>query len=257
MKYQRQLEILQYINEQKSVTIDNLLAKFDISRATLNRDLLELEKNNSIKKLHGGVMSNSESLVSDFSIDQKELLHREEKIKIAKHAVSLVHDNQTILLDTGSTIWYFATELAKQTELKGVTVVTHDLKVAWTLCENPNISLYVLGGTRQEDSYDLFDPYIFKILDSLNVDTYFMGVSAFDCERGLTHFLQDDVFIKEAMMRNSKKIVLCTDSSKYGVVKRWKLCNLNDIDTIITDDKLDNESIEILKANSNELIIVK
>lgn len=256
MKYQRQLEILQYINEKGSATISELLERFTISKATLNRDLTNLENNFSIKKVHGGVISNIEAQTFDYPISQKELQHKDEKILIAKAVVKMIHTGQTILFDSGSTIWYLAKELVLRDDITDLTVITNDIKIAYTLTDNPNISIYVLGGFRLKDTYDLYEPSMLNTLSQLNIDTYFMAASAFDSHAGITHFDQTDITIKNSMMSRSNKIILCSDSSKYAVVKRWKLCNLNEVDEIFTDYHISDKNIEDIKLLCKNLHII-
>lgn len=247
MKYQRQAELLQYINKMETVTVNELLEKFHVSKATLNRDLTALEQEGSIKKVYGGVMSNAEFQTFDLPIGQKEMAHKAEKERIAAETLRMIRSGQTIILDSGSTIWYLAKELAKREDIENLTVVTCDLKVAYTLADHKNISLYVLGGMKQVESYDLYSPNMLEVLGSLNADSYYMAGAAFDSQTGVTHTYQSDVTVKLAMMECAKEVIFCTDSSKYGLVKRWKLCDLRRLKTIVTDD------YALTKENEKEL----
>lgn len=258
MKAERQIDLLQYINEKGTVSTKELMDYFKISRATLNRDLTELESEKLITKVHGGVISKAEFQTFEPSISKKEMSKRAEKEAIAKKAITCIHDDQTIILDSGSTIWYLANELVSQT-YTNLTVITCDLKIAYTLAKNDTISLFVLGGMKQKGAYDLILPTNLEMLNAFNVDVYFMACSAFDAEQGLTHFNQLDYYLKTAMLKVSNKHILCSDSSKYGISKRWKLCELNDLDMIITDNKLDTtyQNMVLQKNNCLEIVSLK
>ena len=194
----------------------------------------------------------------ELPINKKELYNKAYKEAIATQAVSLIQSNQSIILDSGSTIWYLAKELVKRRDIENLTVITCDLKVAYTLAEaeNDNLSLFVLGGMKHKESFDLYGPTIVEILKSLNVDLYFMGVAAFDNKTGITHTYLDDVSTKKAMLQCAKKVVLCADSSKYGLVKRWSICNVEDVDMIITDNHLSDESLAEIKEKCSEIKLV-
>lgn len=258
MKYQRQIDLLQYINNKGTVSIAELLEHFHISKATLNRDLTDLEKEDSIRKVHGGVVSNLPMQTFELPINKKEHYNKDYKEAIARKAVQLIQSNQSIILDSGSTIWYLAKELVKRRDIENLTVITCDLKVAYTLAEaeNDNISLFVLGGMKHKDSFDLYGPTIVEILKSLNVDLYFMGVAAFDNKTGITHTYLDDVSTKKAMIQCARKVVLCADSSKYGLVKRWSICNINDINMIITDNHLTLEALNEINELCSDVDLV-
>ena len=116
--------------------------------------------------------------------------------------------------------------------------------------------MFVLGGMKHKESFDLYGPTIVEILKSLNVDLYFMGVAAFDNKTGITHTYLDDVSTKKAMLQCAKKVVLCADSSKYGLVKRWSICNVEDVDMIITDNHLSDESLAEIKEKCSEIKLV-
>ncbi len=256
MKYQRQIDLQQYINVKGTATIQELLDVFHISKATLNRDLTDLENDGQIHKVHGGVVSNVSSGLFELPITKKEIYNRQYKEWIAKKACSLIHSNQSIILDSGSTIYYLAKELVKRQDLENLTVITADLKVAYTLADQDQIALFVLGGMKHEASYDLYGSNIVSLLDSINADVYFMATSAFDEKIGVTHTNMDDVNTKKAMMRNSKRVVLCTDSSKHGLVKRWSICDMNKIDTVISDINLEENAVQTLKEQCQEVILV-
>lgn len=258
MKYQRQAELLQYINKVETATVNELLEKFHVSKATLNRDLTALEQEGSIKKVYGGVVSNVEFQVFDLPIDQKEMVHRAEKERIAREAVGMIQSGQTVILDSGSTIWYLAKELARREDIENLTVVTCDLKTAYTLADHKNISLYVLGGMKQPESYDLFSANMLDTLKTLNADTYYMAGAAFAPQTGVTHTHQSDLNVKWAMMECAREVIFCTDSSKYGLVKRWKLCDLRRLRTIVTDDyALNEENEKELRDLCDDVRIVK
>lgn len=254
MKYQRQIDLLQYINSKGHATVDELLKKFAVSKATLNRDLTDLVNEGSIQKVHGGVVSKVASQIFELPSLKKEVYNKEYKEMIAKKAVSMIHSNESIILDSGSTMYYIACELVKRDDLENLTVITNDLKVAYTLSANERISLIVTGGMKHHDSFDLYGPSVAGILMSLNANRYFMAASALDVECGVTHTDYDDIITKKEMMNSSKEIILCADSSKYGLVKRWSLCTINEVDCIITDQRLSKASQEELRASEADVL---
>lgn len=256
MKFQRQIDLQQYINLKGHVTIAELLDKFQVSKATLNRDLTDLENEGSIQKVHGGVVSKIASQVFELSSSKKEVYNKDYKSQIAEKAVSMIENNQSIIIDSGSTMYYLARALVARKDLENITVITNDLKVAYTLSENENISLIILGGMKHKDSFDIYGPTAVDILKSLNANKYFMATSAFDFKCGITHTDYDDILIKKAMMESSKDIILCADSSKYGLVKRWSLCDIDAIDTLISDDRMKPEELKKIKEVCENIILV-
>lgn len=256
MKYQRQIDLLQYISEKGNCRIDELLQEFQVSKATLNRDLNALEAKGCIHKVHGGVLSNEQSLSFELPLPEKEGFNRKKKEKIAMACLNEVHDGDVIILDSGSTMYYFAKQLADNKTLKEVTVLTNDIKVAYTLCSNPNLTLIVLGGQKRQDAYDLYGPTINHVIANLSVTTYFMATSAFDLEAGVTHMDYEDVMVKAMMSDSSRRIILCADSSKEAKVKRWKVCEISRLEKIVTDSEIAQEKAEAYREQGVEMVLV-
>jgi len=250
------MDLLQYINNRGNCRINELLEEFKISKATLNRDLNALEANGSILKVHGGVVSNEQSLLYEMPLPEKEGYNRKKKEKIAKACMEEVQDGDVIILDSGSTMYYFALQLANDKTLHDVTVVTNDIKVAYTICSNPRLTLFVPGGQKHGDAYDLYGPVMNDIITGLNVTTFFMGTSAFDLESGVTHMDYEDVKIKELMAANAKRVILCADSSKESKVKRWKVCEISLLNKIITDSDIAEEKVKAYQEQGVEMLLI-
>lgn len=255
MKFQRHVDMLQYITNKGSVTIDELIREFKVSKATLNRDINELVKSGNIAKVHGGVISNVNSSEFEMLIDDKEQLHTTEKKAIAKKACELLIDNDNIIIDSGSTMYYFAKELAQNKILKNITVATNDIKVAYTLSTNSNIRLVMIGGIKHHDGYDLYGDQVSDIVKSLSVTKYFIGSSAWDAKNGITHTNYADVLIKKEFIKCSQECILLSDSSKDMLEKRFKVCSIEQINKIITDSYVDAKRLEEYQQKGIRMII--
>ena len=254
MKYQRHIDMLQYIINKGNVSIEELLSHFHVSKATLNRDINELVKSGNVSKVHGGVVSTVNSGEFEQVIEDKERLNISFKTKIAETAYSMLEDNDTIIIDSGSTMYYFAKLLAEDRKLKNLTVATNDLKVAYTLCGNRGISLVVSGGIKHRDAYDLYGG-MSDIIETLNVKKYFMGASAFDIAAGVTHTNYEDVLLKKRYMSYASECILCADSTKESQVKRFKLCEPEALSILITDSGLSEEKIMEYREKGIKVIL--
>lgn len=255
MKFQRHIDMLQYITNKGSATIEELIQEFNISKATLNRDITELVKSGNIEKVHGGVVSTVNSGEFEMLIDDKEHLHIEEKKAIAKKACSLLIDNDNIIIDSGSTMFYFAKELANNKKLNNITIATNDIKVAYTLSSNPNIRLVMMGGIKHSDGYDVYGDKVSDIIKSLNITKYFIASSAWDIKTGITHTNYEDVLVKKEFLNCSQQCILLSDSSKDSFEKRFKICGIESIDKIITDSNLSEEKAKKYIEKGVDVII--
>ena len=255
IKFQRHIDMLQYITNNGSATIDELVRTFNVSKATINRDINALVKTGNIVKVHGGVISNVNSDEFEMLITDKEHLYVEEKINIAKIACDMVEDDDNIIIDSGSTMLYFAKELVKRQDIKNVTVITNDIKVAYTLCSNSEITLIMVGGTKHKDGYDLYGDSISDVIISMNISKYFIGSSAWDIKVGITHTNYSDVLLKKEFMACAKESILLSDSSKDALEKKFKICSIDKLSKIITDNHLLTERIDEYKKIGVEIVI--
>lgn len=256
MKQQRQILILDYINEKGSVTNNELLERFSVSKATLNRDLTALEAENAIRKVHGGVLSLEAVKTFELPIKKKELIFTEYKEAIAREAMELVRDHQVILLDSGSTTLEIARLIAGR-HWDNLTVVSNDIKIMASLMENDSLSLFMLGGERTPQSYNTLGSYTSLPLKNIHVDLLFLGTASFDLRSGVTYVGTEEAELKQAMIRCSDKIALVADSAKYNTVKRWGVCALSELSYIITDERMAKEDREALRAECPCVIIGK
>lgn len=257
MKSKRQIEILDYINEKGSSYIDELIEKFKISKATLNRDLTELENEGYVRKIHGGVISKRTMLTFEPLQIEKENVESEYKAIIAREAIKHIKEGSIIILDSGSTSLALAIEISQQKTLESLVVVTNDLKVAMSLADVDFVKLILLGGQQRNGLYSLIGPLTNLALESVNADMFFLCVDALDFDRGISNANFEEVTIKRQMIKSAKKTVLIADYSKFHKWRLAKICDFSDIDVIITDHRIHPEDIEKLHEVVEQLIIAK
>lgn len=257
MKAERQNRILEYLKDKEIVKNIELEKKLCISRATLNRDLKELEERQLLLRSHGGVVGERAALTYEPIQREKEVTEKDCKIAIAKEATKLMEHHSSFILDSGSTILYLAKEIVNLNNLKSKIFATNDLKNAMTLASIQDIELNVFGGRRRNGLYSLYSDLTREAIESFCVDIYFMGADALDAERGVTNVNFDEVSLKRSMMKASKKTVLLVDHTKFSKVKVAKICDVSQIDMIITDDKVPLSEFNKLKKLVKEIIIVE
>lgn len=257
MKSKRQIEILDYINERGSSYVNELIDFFEISKATLNRDLTELENEGYVRKIHGGVISKRTMLTFEPLQREKESIESEHKVIIAREAIREIKDGSIIILDSGTTSLALAIEISQQNHFENLTIATNDLKVAMALADVDFIKLIVLGGQQRNGVYSLIGPMTAKALDSINADIFFFCIDALDFERGISNANFDEVGIKQQMLKSAKKTILLADHSKFNKWRLAKICDFSEIDKIITDSRVRETEIEILNELVSEIIVAK
>lgn len=234
---ERQEKILHYINEKRRVHNAELCEEFKTSVVTIRNDLNELAKQKLLVKTFGGAIALEERLNMEIPNQTKYKKNIEAKRKIAKIAVSLIEENDVIILDSGST----TLEIARNFGNKSATVITNDLQIGLILAAHRNVKVYMTGGGITYPVFTLMGEQAIKFIEQIQVNKVFLGVDAIDFENCVTNRTLEEVSVKQAMMKASKKVIACADSSKFGQKVFAKLCEINELDMLVTE-KIDKKS---------------
>jgi len=224
---------------------------FDVSEMTVRRDLALLEENGLVTRVHGGVIARRK-LFFDQSFSQREKERVEEKRAIAASACKMIGAGENIILDTGTTTLYIAQELVKSSF--NVTVATTSLAVA-SILFNSHHDVLIFGGFLRREIPDLIGPLTEKNLLDFHADTLFMGCDGLVADEG---FFTSDLnisHIEEKMVALADRVIVVTDSSKFGRKSFARYAGTNNIHTIITDWKVDRRQTAAFAKHGVQVVI--
>jgi DeoR/GlpR family transcriptional regulator of sugar metabolism len=249
---ERHKEILEILDLNGSTSVSQLAARFQVSEMTIRRDLVILEKQGFLQRIHGGAVSNrGRSYEPPFIIRQVKKI--DEKRRIGEAAAALVNIGESLILDVGTTTLEMAKHLIKK---HNITVITPSLHIINLLLEQPGIRLIVPGGIIRKGELSLVGNLTERTFQDFFVDKLFLGVGAIDTQVGLTEFNLEDAEVKKAMLRSAKEIIVLADSSKFGQVAFASICPLRMVNRIITDRYLEPSIFEELRSQKIEVILV-
>jgi len=257
MKRQRQNQLLEYIDEHEVVTVAELMERFQISKATLNRDLTELEAEKKIHKIHGGAASQRAIFTYEPIQHEKENLEQEYKAAIARAAMKYVYQSASFFMDAGTTVLALAKEMVKDTQLGARIAITNDMKTGMILAEKPEIDLILLGGRKRNGLYSLGGGMTERMLEGINADIFFMGTDAVDVELGVSNVNFDEVGVKQKMIKSARKVVLLADYTKFNQYRVARVCQLDEVDVLITDSRIPQDELEEIKKVVETVIIAR
>jgi DeoR/GlpR family transcriptional regulator of sugar metabolism len=247
----RQSQILELVEKNARASISDIRDIFKVSEMTVRRDLAFLEEKGYVTRIHGGVLA-KRSLFFDSSFKQKQQERVDEKKVIAKWAVSLIQPGDNIILDTGTTTLYIAYELLKLDMV--LSVATTSLAVASTLF-NSNIDVLIFGGFLRREIPDLFGPLTERNLQDFHAHKLFMGCDGLTVGEG---FFTSDLnisHIEEKMVRIADRVIVVTDSSKFGKKSFVRYAEVNAVHTIITDKQVKKLEVDAFRKRGVEVII--
>ncbi|WKB82288.1 DeoR/GlpR family DNA-binding transcription regulator [Cellulophaga lytica] len=223
--------ILDILAREKHVEVVDLCEQLNVSAVTIRKDLRLLEEKGLLFRTHGGA-SLENPYINERAVDEKEKISVEEKNGIAQTASTLIDENDSIMIASGTTVQALAKFIQSK---KKLTVITSSLHVVLHLIHNKDIQILQLGGYVRHNSASVIGNYALQILDNISCSKFFLGVDGIDLEYGLSTSSLEEAQLNRKMLGAAQKIIVLADSSKFGKKSFAKICNLQQIDEIITD----------------------
>lgn len=250
---ERKLKILELLDNDGSVKLTDLMSYFNVSEATIRRDLSDLEEQGKLYRTHGGAIQIG---LSSFETDYLESnnINIVEKKYIAKICSDIIKDKETIFLDSGTTTVEIA-KLVKNT--KDISIITNSSAIIADFVENGNGKVrYCLstGGIIRNNFQAFVGTQAEECVKNYLPDRTFISANGFSLKNGATTPDLQECSIKKAMVDNAKKLYLVVDSSKYGVDYLSRIAPLKKFEAIITDNKISKEALEILSKENIKVI---
>lgn len=252
---ERRKKILSYLTEKGKADITELSTLLGATETTVRRDLVFLEKANLIIRTHGGAIpkEQKQSIWQTSLIYDRLEINKDLKTRIAKEASSLVHDNESLIIDGGSTTQIFASYLK---EKRNILAVTNSPDIADILLPNPDSKVILIGGEILKDTHAVSGSDAENHLRQYYVDKCFLSVTGADPDVGCYAAIPDESSIKRLMIGHSRECVLLIDSSKF---ERKAFCisfGFDDVDYIVTDSNIRPEMAEKIRNKGIKLFIV-
>jgi DeoR/GlpR family transcriptional regulator of sugar metabolism len=246
---QRQLRVQELFASEEFVSFEDLCERFNASKSSIRRDLIELERKGVLRRVHGGAISLQ---TRDEMLDFKRLSvsSHDEKVRIGKVASLLVQDGQTVILGGGSTV----AEVANHLSDRLVQIVTNSTPVAQIFWDSKQAEVTLTGGYLYPRLGVQIGPICERMLNSVRADLAIMGIAGVTAA-GISDSNSLNVESIRAMIRAARKVVIVADHSKFGHDSMIHVATLSDIDQIVSDKDLDPEFQQMLKANNVDCIL--
>jgi len=248
---ERHKEILNILKSEGFVDVNDLSSRFNISSVTIRKDLKLLEEKKLLFRSHGRAIANN-PYVSENHVNIKVKINAEAKNEIARYASGLLEENDHIIIASGTSIIEFARHIKL---IDNITILSASLNASLILSENTNIDLIQLGGLVRHSSSSVVGPSSENMLSEYSFTKLFLGVDGIDIEYGLTTTNAMEASLNKVMMKVAQQTIVLADSSKFGRRSFGKICDLEDIDIIITDSKIDEQTKKKIEDKGIDLII--
>ena len=244
---QRRHTILALLAEQGEVSVDALAKRFATSEVTIRKDLAALEANGLLLRRYGGAVP----LPQEMMVESSQPVSRY-KQAIARAGVARIREHARIIIDSGTTTAAMIPELGHK---PGLVVMTNSLNVANALRDIEHEPVLLMtGGTWDPHSESFQGQVAEQVLRSYDFDQLFIGADGIDLARGTTTF-NELLGLSRVMAEVAREVIVMVESDKVG----RRIPNLelpwSSLHTLITDDRLDSQVAEQIRARGVQLIL--
>lgn len=254
LKRERINTIERYLNQHQFATYQELEDICGTSKATIRRDLLELEASGKISMVWGGASIPNSAVMNELTYMRKQQQNETEKAKIASAACKFIHDGASIILDSGTTTRKIVPLLSN---FKNLHIITTDIAIASDLSLITNSIVTVIGGTLRHGYYNLSGYHAEELAKSFRADIAFISCDSISYDAKCCMITNiDEIGIKRTLLQIAKKSVLLCDHSKFGREASVSVYPLEKVEHIITGKDIEQQVNKMLEAYRNRFIFV-
>ena len=246
---ERQHHIESYLQRVEFASLEELANQVGASVSTVRRDLTLLESGGAIRRTHGGARVVTPKS-DEFAFSARDTHQLTEKEVIGRACAELIHPNQTVIVDAGTTTYH----VARQLESKTLQIITNSLPVANHFASAQRVEVVVSGGVIYPRLGVLVGPMAVESFSKIHGDVAIMSAGGITLD-GITNSHWLLIEIQKAMIRAAEKVIFCLDHTKFGRRSVSHLCDLDCIDVIVTDIAAPIDLVEALRGNGLEVVL--
>jgi len=241
---ERRLQIIDLLRKEDKITIHDLSEQYNISEVSVRKDLTILEDKKLLIRVKGGAILANQNSFIDVPIINKQQIHINEKKLIGIKAASLIKDNDTIIIDSGTTTLEVAKNLKS---FNNLTIITNGINTASCLAEYDRFSVIVLGGYLRHESLSTIGMQAESTMKAHFCDKLFLGVDSCNFQKGLSTPNSEEARLNQIMIEAADEVIAVLDSSKFEKKSFSLIAPLTSIDTIVTDSGITKETKDYIE----------
>lgn len=223
-------DILRIVREEGTMTISALARELGVSAESIRRDVKPLTQSGALIKVHGAVTL--PHYLQEAPFDRRMRENAPAKRQIAKLTASKIENNDTLMMDTGTTTSILARELLSKVNL---TVITNSSDIARTLSLVNGNRVYMAGGELRGDNGAAFGPSAIEFIRSFRVNHAIISIGAIEADTGPMDYELAEAELARAILAQGELATIITDHTKFGRTGLVKVCEFEQFDRLITD----------------------
>lgn len=241
----RRARILELLREDRTLRSEDAAQTLGVSVETIRRDLERLDHAGELVRVYGGAIPVDMAPAAEPPFEARNSMAAESKAAIGRAAADLCGQVRTLFLDLGTTAMQVAAALSVSAP---ITVVTPSMRVTEILTTKPKITVVVPGGVVRRGDLSISGPQAVEFMRDVSPDLALLGSGGVSVERGLTDYELDEVPLKRIALQNSARTYALAHSDKFEVVAPYRVCGLDVLTGIVTDDNLAAAHREALQS---------
>tara|TARA_R110000744_G_C19366336_1_gene561952 strand:- start:103 stop:861 length:759 start_codon:yes stop_codon:yes gene_type:complete len=248
---QRHESLLKLLEKQGSISIEELVLHYNVTPQTIRRDLNCLAEQKKLRRHHGGASLTSS--IQNTAYQTRKITNLEAKEKIATHIVSMIPNGSSLFINIGTTTETVAKALLSHENLR---IVTNNLNVAKILGLKKDFSVLIAGGEVRYRDGGVIGEATEDFINQFRMDFGIIGISGIGEDGSLLDFDFREVRVAQAIIKNSRNVILAADQSKFGRCAMVRLGNINQTHNFISDGLPPKSIQNILSEHDVNLHIV-
>lgn len=251
---ERQQAMAQLVMARGRIAVNELAEEFSVTTETVRRDLSALERLRVVRRVHGGAVPTGTLSVMESGLDERDVSQAKEKERIALAAKEyLPAEGGSVLIDAGSTTARLADFLPRDSRFMAFT---HGVPIAARLGTIVGVDLHLLPGRVRTTTQAAVGSATVQALESLRVDVAFLGTNAISLEHGFSTPDPEEAAVKRALVNAAQRVVVLSDSTKFGRDATVSFAQIADVDVLVTDrdvsddvrDAISGQGVEVVEA---------
>jgi DeoR/GlpR family transcriptional regulator of sugar metabolism len=252
MAEERRAKILQIVRSTGRARVNALASLFNTSAVTIRNDLNDLQQRGLVKRSHGGAVL-LDTIQRESPVHERMKSHSDEKQRIGAMAATLIQDGETIILDSGTTTLEIARQIKKK---QGLQIITNGVNIAAELLDARSVQVFIVGGSVRGESASISGHFTEEMFEQFSADKLFLSGAGCDLDFGVSGANLEETMVNRAMVKIAREIILVADASKFTKRGMSRIVPFVEIDTVISDTRLDEHYQTKLRALGCNLILV-
>lgn len=242
--------IIELVTARGFVSVEDLASHFGVTPQTMRRDINTLAADNRVRRFHGGASAAPSTQNTEWSTRKQ--LQSEEKSSIARLVASHIPDHASLFINIGTTNEAIAKALLGH---QGLKIITNNLHVAAIVSGKADFDVIIAGGKVRSRDGGIIGEATMDFIRQFRVDYGIIGISGIDDDGSLLDFDYQEVRVSQAIIANSREVILAADHTKFGRRAVVRLGDLDEVDTLVTD-KAPDEHFRTLLASKNLRVLL-